>query len=64
MIVSFISRIDVNMYLPALPILSDELGLSNTQATSTITVYLFVQAIAALVVGCVTEYYNKRICSL
>lgn len=59
-VVSFISRIGANIYLPAVPDMAKELAITDAQAAGTVSIYFLTLSIACLVVGAVSDFYNKK----
>lgn len=60
LLVSFVSRIASNIYLPALPEITGSLSISAAEASGTVTIYFLVLSIASLLAGAISDYYNKK----
>ena len=60
LLVSSIIRTGACLYLPALPIIGENLGISDADMTLTLTVYFIVFALFNLLCGPVSDAYGRR----
>jgi ACDE family multidrug resistance protein len=59
--VSIIGMTGVQSFLPALPLMQDELGLSNAETSLVVTVYLFPGIVMALPAGLLADRFGRRV---
>ena len=59
-IISFVSRVGANIYIPALPEITNDLNLTPSAASGTITIYFFILSISCLLVGAFMDFLNKK----
>lgn len=55
-----IVRIGASIYLPAMPLISDELHISKAMMSNTLTIYFVVFAIFTLVAGMLSDAYGRK----
>ena len=55
-----IVRIGASIYLPAMPLISDELYISKAMMSNTLTIYFVVFAIFTLVAGMLSDAYGRK----
>jgi len=55
-----IVRIGASIYLPAMPLISDELHISKAMMSNTLTVYFVVFAFFTLVAGMLSDAYGRK----
>jgi len=55
-----IVRIGASIYLPAMPLIADELSISTSMMSNTLTVYFVVFAIFTLVAGMLSDAYGRK----
>lgn len=60
---AIITFLGMDMYLPALPTIAREMGLTSDMAQYTITVWLLGSASLQLIVGPLSDYYGRKIFS-
>jgi Bcr/CflA subfamily drug resistance transporter len=58
---AIITFLGMDMYLPALPTIAREMGLTSDMAQYTITVWLLGSASLQLIVGPLSDYYGRKI---
>ena len=59
-IISFVSRVGANIFIPALPEITNDLNLTPSAASGTITIYFFILSISCLLVGAFIDFFNKK----
>ena len=55
-----IVRIGASIYLPAMPLIADELSISTSMMSNTLTVYFVVFALFTLVAGMLSDAYGRK----
>jgi DHA1 family bicyclomycin/chloramphenicol resistance-like MFS transporter len=55
-----LNQFAISIFLPAMPAMAKALGAGGASAKATLTVYLFVYAIAALIHGPLSDRYGRR----
>lgn len=60
LILTSVPRLATSLYVPALPMMSEKLGISPDQLAGTLTVYFVVFAMSTLVAGPMTDAIGRR----
>jgi len=60
-LISALVRLGASLYLPALPSMSDDLNLSASDISFTMTVYLIAFAAASILFGPLSDHWGRRI---
>lgn len=60
-LITALVRLGTSLYLPALPLMADDLGLSAQHMASTMTVYLVGFALASVLLGPLSDQWGRRL---
>jgi len=60
-LVTALVRLGTSLYLPALPAMADDLGLSAQHMAATMTVYLVGFAVASIFLGPVSDHWGRKL---
>lgn len=60
-LITALVRLGTSLYLPALPIMADDLGLSAQHLASTMTVYLVGFAVASIFLGPLSDHWGRKL---
>ena len=59
MIMVVLSPLAIDIYLPSMPVMADEFGVSNTEIQSTIVLFMLAMGIGQILVGPLADRFGR-----